>query len=122
MIELCLAGALLAGSSFGAVRGVRYLRADLTTKRLSAIPGFTCVAPKAAFYAMPGVSLPAGKTDEDFVLGLLRSKGILCVYGSGFGMPANQGFFRVVFLAPVDELEKIYSDIGEFTAEFLSKS
>src|SRR3954471_9313398 len=30
MIELCLAGALLAGGSFGAVRGVRYLRADVT--------------------------------------------------------------------------------------------
>jgi alanine-synthesizing transaminase len=103
------------------VRELR-LRADLTTKRLSSIPGMTCVSPKAAFYAMPGVALPAGKTDEDFVLGLLRAKGILCVYGSGFGMPANQGFFRVVFLAPVDELEKIYKDIGEFTAEFLNRS
>src|SRR4051812_14988943 len=31
MIELCLAGALLAGGSVGVLRGVRYLRADLTT-------------------------------------------------------------------------------------------
>jgi alanine-synthesizing transaminase len=103
------------------VRELR-LRADLTTKRLSAIPGMTCVAPKAAFYAMPGVSLPHGKTDEDFVLGLLRSKGILCVYGSGFGMPANLGHFRVVFLASPDELDKIYGDIAEFTADFLGKA
>jgi alanine-synthesizing transaminase len=103
------------------VRELR-VRAELTTKRLSAIPGMTCVEPKAAFYAMPGVALPPGKTDEDFVLGLLRSKGILCVYGSGFGMAANLGHFRVVFLAPPDQLEKIYSDIGEFTGEFLRQS
>ena len=30
--------------------------------------------------------------------------GILCVYGSGFGLPAADGFFRVVFLAPPDAL------------------
>ena len=95
------------------------VRADLTTKRLSAIPGMRCAAPQAAFYAMPGVTLPPGKTDEDYVLGLLRATGILCVYGSGFGMPADQGFFRVVFLASPDELGCIYDDIAEFTQEFL---
>ena len=97
-------------------------RAALTTSRLSAIPGMTCVAPKAAFYAMPGVALPPGKTDEDFVLGLLKATGILCVYGSGFGMPADQGCFRVVFLAPMDQLEKIYDDIASFTREFLNRA
>ena len=53
---------------------------------------------------MPQVALPPGKNDEDFVLGLLRETGILCVYGSGFGLPARDGFFRVVFLASPDEL------------------
>jgi hypothetical protein len=37
-------------------------------------------------------------------------------------MAANLGHFRVVFLAPPDQLEKIYSDIGEFTGEFLRQS
>ncbi len=96
------------------------VRAALTTSRLSAIPGMTCVAPRAAFYAMPQVTLPAGKTDEDFVLGLLRAKGVLCVYGSGFGAPADQGFFRVVFLASPDELGSIYDDVASFTADFLN--
>jgi alanine-synthesizing transaminase len=96
------------------------VRADLTTARLSAIPGMKCVAPRAAFYAMPQVALPAGKTDEDFVLGLLREKGVLCVYGSGFGAPEEQGFFRVVFLASPDELGAIYDDVAAFTADFLS--
>lgn len=103
------------------VRELR-VRADLTTSRLGAIPGFTCVAPRAAFYAMPKVALPPGITDEDFVLGLLRTTGILCVYGSGFGLPADQGFFRVVFLAPPDELNAIYDDLATFAGEFLSEA
>ncbi len=94
------------------------LRADLTVARLNAIPGITCVAPRAAFYAMPKVALPPGKTDEDFVLALLRQTGILCVYGSGFGLPAADGFFRVVFLAPPDVLSAIFDDIATFTAEW----
>jgi alanine-synthesizing transaminase len=97
------------------------VRAELTTRRLSAIAGMSCVAPRAAFYAMPKVALPPGKTDEDFVLGLLRATGILCVYGSGFGAPADQGFFRVVFLASPEELGTIYDDMAAFTADFLNQ-
>jgi alanine-synthesizing transaminase len=94
------------------------MRADLTVSRLNAIPGIECVAPRAAFYAMPKVALPPGRTDEDFVLALLRNTGILCVYGSGFGLPPEDGFFRVVFLAPPDTLSAIYDDIGTFTGEW----
>jgi alanine-synthesizing transaminase len=94
------------------------MRARLTVSRLNAIPAITCVAPHAAFYAMPKVALPAGKTDEDFVLALLRKTGILCVYGSGFGLPPEEGFFRVVFLAPPDTLSAIYDDIATFTSEW----
>ncbi|MEO8070818.1 MAG: aminotransferase class I/II-fold pyridoxal phosphate-dependent enzyme [Acidobacteriota bacterium] len=96
-------------------------RGAITTRRLNAMPGMRCVAPQAAFYAMPQVTLPAGKTDEDFVLGLLKKTGILCVYGSGFGMPATSGFFRIVFLAPPADLEVIYDEMAEFTAGFLSQ-
>src|SRR5262245_247308 len=103
------------------VRELR-IRAELTTKRLNAMPGMSCVAPRAAFYAMPKVALPPGTTDEDYVLALLRATGILCVYGSGFGMPADQGFFRVVFLASPDELGAIYDDMASFTASFLQDS
>jgi aspartate/methionine/tyrosine aminotransferase len=95
-------------------------RARITTEMLNAIPGIQCVAPKAAFYAMPSVTLPRGKTDEDFVLSLLRKTGILCVYGSGFGVPADRGCFRIVYLASPDELRSIYSDIAAFTGEYLA--
>jgi alanine-synthesizing transaminase len=95
-------------------------RAELTTTRMNAIAGMSCVMPQGAFYAMPKVELPAGKTDTDFVLGLLRSKGVLTVYGSGFGTALEDGFFRVVFLASLDELGAIYDDVADFTAEFRS--
>ena len=95
-------------------------RAELTTARLTAIPGMSCVTPRGAFYAMPKVELPPGKTDADYVLGLLRSKGILCVYGSGFGTAPEDGFFRIVFLATPQDLGAIYNDIAAFTSEFRS--
>lgn len=94
-------------------------RAELTTARLNAIPGMSCVAPRGAFYAMPKVELPKGKTDVDLVLGLLRSKGILTVYGSGFGTAPEDGFFRIVFLATPKELGAIYDDVDAFTRAFL---
>ena len=95
-------------------------RAELTTARMNAIPGISCVMPKSAFYAMPKVELPPGKTDVDFVLGLLRSKGVLTVYGSGFATALADGFFRIVFLASPQELSAIYDDVADFTAEFRS--
>lgn len=93
-------------------------RADLTMSRLGASPDLKCVAPRAAFYVMPQVLLPPGKTDEDFVLGLLRETGVLCVYGSGFGMPADQGFFRIVYLASPEELGAIYDDLVAYAGRF----
>ena len=41
------------------------------------------------------------------------------VYGSGFGLPASEGYLRIVYLAAPDELREIYRLMGEYTAEFL---
>ena len=90
-------------------------RADLTVERLNRIPGMSCVAPRGAFYAMPKMTLPAGRTDKDYVLGLLHATGILVVYGSGFGTDAADGFFRVVFLASPEELGAIYDEMAAYT-------
>ena len=97
------------------------LRAEITTNRINAIPGMRCVMPRAAFYAMPQVDLPPGRTDEDYILGLLRSTGTLCVYGSGFGLPADGGYFRIVFLAAPEILNTVYDEMAEFTREFLAR-
>ena len=102
------------------VRALRE-RADLSVARLKAMPGIEVVPPQAAFYVMPKVNLPPGKTDEDFVLALLRETGILCVYGSGFGTRPEDGFLRIVFLASPAELGAIYDEFGAFTKQYLSK-
>jgi len=102
-----------------ALREAMRERAAITTTMLQAIPGISVVAPQAAFYAMPKVALPPGKTDEDYVLALLRATGILVVYGSGFGMPSAEGYMRLVFLAAPADLRDIYRMMGDFTAEYL---
>jgi aspartate/methionine/tyrosine aminotransferase len=94
-------------------------RASVTTTSLNAIPGVSCVAPTAAFYVMPKVSLPAGRTDEDYVVALLRATGVLCVYGSGFGTSPTDGFLRIVFLASPEELRDIFGLMKEFTEDYL---
>jgi aspartate/methionine/tyrosine aminotransferase len=95
-------------------------RAQLTADRFNAMPGMSCVTPRAAFYAMPRLTLPRGKTDVDYVIGLLRATGILCVYGSGFGLPPETGAFRVVFLASPRELSEILDSVASFTESFLN--
>jgi alanine-synthesizing transaminase len=115
--------AALTGDRSHQVRFRRALaeRARITADSLNAIPGMRCVLPRAAFYAMPELSLPPGRTDEDYVLELLRATGILCVYGSGFGMRPEDGTFRIVFLADPAELRAIYADIAAFTREYLAR-
>jgi alanine-synthesizing transaminase len=122
-MQYAVAEALLGDRSHQPTfRAALRARATVTAHRLSAIPGMTCDLPTAGFYAMPKVDLPGGRTDADYVLGLLRATGVLCVYGSGFGMPEEDGYFRIVFLAPPDELHGIYDMMADFTATFLGGS
>ena len=121
-MQYAVAEALLGDRSHQPIfRAELKTRADITVKSLNAMPGMTCAAPIAGFYVMPQVTLPPGRTDEDFVLALLRTTGVLCVYGSGFGMPAADGFFRIVFLAPPDELATIYGLMADFTKQYLAR-
>jgi alanine-synthesizing transaminase len=120
-MQYAIAGALTGDRSHQPeFRRALKARADLTISRLCAMPGVTCVAPTAAFYAMPRIALPPGRTDEDYVKALLHATGVLCVYGSGFGLPAEDGFLRIVFLAPLDELTEIYDLMAGFTSEYLA--
>ena len=95
-------------------------RADLTARRLNAIDGVRCAPPAAAFYALPQIDLPPGRTDFDFVRGLLQETGILCVHGSGFGMDPAAGYVRIIFLADPVRLSAYYDQIEAFIAMFRS--
>jgi aspartate/methionine/tyrosine aminotransferase len=121
-MQFAVAEALLGDRSHQPIfRTELRTRAALTVKSLTTMPGMSCVAPTAGFYVMPKVRLPPGRTDEDYVLGLLRATGVLCVYGSGFGMRPEDGFFRIVFLASPDELTVIYGLMADFTTQYLAR-
>ena len=91
-------------------------RAAMTTASFQAIPGVSCVAPAAGFYAMPRVTLPPGRTDEDYVLALLRATGVLCVTARDSACPPpTDSCARLSRLAA--ELRDIYAPGVGFTRD-----
>jgi len=89
-------------------------RRDFVIKRLNSISGLSCSNPKGAFYAFPKIEHSRYKSDRDFVLDLLKSKGILTVHGSGFGTKYGSGHFRIVFLPDIKTLDSALDNIEEF--------
>ncbi len=89
-------------------------RRDFVIKRLNSISGLSCSNPKGAFYAFPKIEHNKYKSDKDFVLDLLRTKGVLTVHGSGFGTKYGSGHFRLVFLPDIQTLDSALNNIEEF--------
>ena len=94
-------------------------RRDITTNRLNAIPGISCVRPEGAFYAFPRLHID--EPDEQFVAELIRETGVVVVHGSGFGQVPGTRHFRVVFLPTEDILEKAFSQIECFMHKWREK-
>ena len=86
---------------------------DLAYEMLTAIPGVTCVKPKAAMYLFPKLDpkIYPIEDDQQFILDLLLEEKVLLVQGSGFnwGKPDH---FRVVFL-PHEDVLKEAADHGQ---------
>lgn len=91
-------------------------RRDLVVKGLDGIPGLSCPSPKGAFYAFPKIEDPRFSDDRKFVLGLLESKNVLTVHGSGFGKMYGSGHFRIVFLPRPEILESAIEAISDYMA------
>jgi len=89
-------------------------RRDYVIKRINGMHGLSCPTPKGAFYAFPKIENNKYKSDKEFVLELLKSKGVLTVHGSGFGTQYGSGHFRMVFLPEINMLEKALDKIEEF--------
>ena len=94
-------------------------RRDLAYRRLNEIEGIRAVRPEGAFYIFPRIEGVGSiwRTDKEFVLELLREKGVLLVHGSGFCPTFGRGHFRAVFLPPPDVLEEAFDKIEEFMEE-----
>ncbi len=91
-------------------------RRDYVIKRINGMHNLSCSNPKGAFYAFPKIENNKYKSDKEFVLGLLKSKGVLTVHGSGFGTKYGSGYFRMVFLPEINVLEQALDKIEEFVA------
>ncbi|CAG9931624.1 glutamate--pyruvate aminotransferase AlaA [Candidatus Nitrotoga arctica] len=88
---------------------------DLAYQLLTAIPGVTCVKPKAALYMFPRLDprMYPVNDDQKFILELLETEKVLVVQGTGFNW-ANPDHFRVVFLPNADDLVEAISRIARF--------
>jgi alanine-synthesizing transaminase len=96
--------------------GGRLLRQrDVAYELLSAIPGVTCVKPKAALYMFPRLDPKVYpiQDDQQFIFDLLLQERVLLVQGTGFNWP-NPDHFRVVFLPNVDDLTDSIDRIARF--------
>ena len=96
--------------------GRLYRQRDLAYELITAIPGISCVKPKAALYMFPRLDpeMYPIADDQAFVTEFLREERVLLVQGTGFNWP-NPDHFRLVFLPHEDQLREA---IGRF-ARFL---
>jgi alanine-synthesizing transaminase len=88
---------------------------DLAYELLTAIPGVTCVKPKAAMYLFPRLDPARYKIDNDqkFILDLLEQERVLVVQGSGFNWP-QPDHIRVVFLPHEEDLTEALARVARF--------
>lgn len=88
---------------------------DLAYELITAIPGVTCVKPKAALYMFPRLdpAIYPIKDDKQLFLELLEETKVMLVQGSGFNCPDNQ-HFRIVFLPHEDDLREAINRIARF--------
>ncbi|MFW6167883.1 MAG: pyridoxal phosphate-dependent aminotransferase, partial [Ralstonia sp.] len=92
---------------------------DLAHELITAIPGVTCVKPKAALYMFPRLD-PAVypiEDDQTFIRQLLEEERVLLVQGTGFNWHSPD-HFRIVFLPHEDDLREAIGRIARFLERY----
>lgn len=92
---------------------------DLAYELITAIPGVSCVKPKAALYMFPKldpVMYPI-EDDRQFFMEVLKSTRVMLVQGSGFNFP-DQQHFRIVFLPHEADLREAIERLAQFLANW----
>lgn len=85
------------------LRGIYQKRRDILIPALQAI-GLACKKPDATFYAW--AKLKPGLSSEEFILDLIRKKGIVGTPGTGFG-EAGEGFVRFTMCSDIAVLKQV---------------
>ncbi|MDW5418052.1 MULTISPECIES: pyridoxal phosphate-dependent aminotransferase [unclassified Iodobacter] len=92
---------------------------DLAYQLLTAIPGVSCVKPRAALYMFPKLdpAIYPISDDQQFILELLQEEKVLLVQGTGFNWQ-QPDHFRVVFLPNLDDLTDAIARIARFLENY----
>ncbi|OHC70934.1 MAG: aminotransferase [Rhodocyclales bacterium RIFCSPLOWO2_02_FULL_63_24] len=88
---------------------------DIAHELITAIPGVSCVKPKATLYMFPRLDskMYPISNDQDFIAELLVAEKVLLVQGTGFNWP-HPDHFRLVFLPHEDDLREAIGRIARF--------
>ncbi len=89
------------------VLGELRARAVLLAEGLNRIDGIECNVVAGAMYAFPRVTLPPGRTDEEYCMALLEETGICVVPGTGFGQVPGTAHFRTTILPSTDRIRMV---------------
>lgn len=100
------------------VLGELRARAALLAEGLNRIDGIQCNVVAGAMYAFPRVTLPPGRTDEEYCMALLEETGICVVPGTGFGQVPGTAHFRTTILPPTDRIRTVVEKLASFHASF----
>jgi alanine-synthesizing transaminase len=92
---------------------------DLAYELINAIPGVSCVRPKATLYMFPKLDpkIYPIEDDQQFIAELLEEERVLLVQGTGFNWP-HPDHFRLVFLPHEDDLRDAIARIARFLEHY----
>jgi len=92
---------------------------DLAYEMLTAMPGVSCVKPKAAMYLFPRLDPKRYPivNDQQFILDLLEQERLLVVQGSGFNWP-HPDHIRIVFLPHEEDLTEAMQRLERFLGRY----
>jgi len=99
--------------------GRLYEQRNAAFEAFNAIPGISCVKPKAAIYLFPKIDIKKYNIhdDQQFLLDFLLQKKVLMVQGTGFNW-REPDHFRVVFLPTVDEIKIVAVRMTDFLKNY----
>jgi aspartate/methionine/tyrosine aminotransferase len=101
-----------------AILGELRERARILVEGLNKIPGIECNAVAGAMYAFPKITLPRGRTDEEYCMALLEQTGICVPAGTGFGQLPGTAHFRTTILPPTAKMRTVIERLAQFHANY----
>ncbi len=92
---------------------------DLAYELITAIPGVSCVKPRAALYMFPRLDpkMYPIADDQQFFLDVLQETRVMLVQGTGFNWEAPD-HFRIVFLPHEDDLREAIGRLERFLERY----